>query len=448
MTVGGRTGAEEDRRRLRLPLFLTIAIADLVFLAQLPLPATFIACNATLVFLCTYYIINGKPRIFGLYHIFYTFHLIFFGILPPLELAFGVVYWGGSESVFNQYTPAMALAAGLMVVFDIVYRSYYREPSRFLSAARGQEMQGAAVPVAVSLASATYIYWYNGFSIGSVIFRGGDLSSRVEMDQIQWLFYQYYLYPMPIVSLVYYWLFCRRSKLLTAILITVAIAANPATGMARFQAASLYIAVGLALFPGLIFRRVLLSSALVFGMFFIFPLLDLFRRFSSTSDMSFSLDYIYQGHFDAFQSLARVLHEGMVTWGYQLLGAVLFFVPRQWWADKPVGSGSLIASQTGLVWTNVSMTFIGEGYINFGLLGSLIFIGVAGFAAGRLDAGYHFRSASISQTHRVFYLFALGLAFFMMRGDLLSSFAYSVALLLAVFTLVTLSNFFAARTAR
>jgi len=75
------------------------------------------------------------------------------------------------------------------------------------------------------------------------------------------------------------------------------------------------------------------------------------------------------------------------------------------------------------------MNFLGEAYINFGYIGIPIFA----FALGRFVRFLDQSLAELVDGHAgvfgVFSLFFLGLIFFVLRGDLLSSFAYSCGLL-------------------
>jgi hypothetical protein len=181
-------------------------------------------------------------------------------------------------------------------------------------------------------------------------------------------------------------------------------------------------------------------------MFFVFPILDMFRRVSSEGfNISWSTDFLYHGHFDSFQSFARALDVDIITWGYQLLGNILFFVPRSLWPGKPIGSGAFLANETQLEYSNISMNYLAEGYINFGIFGSFIFIAFAGWFLSRLDCRARFGWIGLSGTERVFYLLAIGLVFFVMRGDLLSSISYIFGHLFSIVAINRFTLFFDTR---
>ena len=114
-----------------------------------------------------------------------------------------------------------------------------------------------------------------------------------------------------------------------------------------------------------------------------------------------------------------------VTFGRQLLGAILFWFPRAWWPGKPTGSGHTVAVQHGLAFTNLSSPLPAEGLINFGWLGVAVFGIVGGWLFTLIDRAANRRCETVTLIN-VIYPFWLGFAFFLMRGDLMSSVAYTV----------------------
>lgn len=136
--------------------------------------------------------------------------------------------------------------------------------------------------------------------------------------------------------------------------------------------------------------------------------------------------------YDAWSSLCRVMQYTQAhgaTNGRQLMGVALFFVPRSVWPSKPVGSGAFLFDQLELGFNNVACTFLAEGYINFGIMGSLVFAAAMALLAARYDAWYWKRGGSARfSLPRLFYFVAIGMLFYVLRGDLMSSFAYTVGL--------------------
>jgi hypothetical protein len=185
--------------------------------------------------------------------------------------------------------------------------------------------------------------------------------------------------------------------------------------------------------PMLLRLRNFFPLMLLFGLFFINPLLDQFRNYrGGPISLAISWDFVRKGHFDSFQNFMSVVYTENITYGRQLLGVLLFFVPRSIWPDKPIGSGAELAQEYGFVFSNISMNYFGDGYINFGYLGIVIFlIGFSIFCA-KMDIAFWKNYYANSPYVNVSYLLLLGLIIFILRGDLLSSTAYTVGMLTAV----------------
>ena len=109
-----------------------------------------------------------------------------------------------------------------------------------------------------------------------------------------------------------------------------------------------------------------------------FPLFNNFRNLYARQ-FNFNYELFNTGHFDGFQNFSFLLDEQMVTNGRQLLGSIFFFVPESIWSNKPWGTGTLLAEKLGYSFTNVDMSFFGEGYANFGYLGIALFLVVIVF---------------------------------------------------------------------
>ena len=141
---------------------------------------------------------------------------------------------------------------------------------------------------------------------------------------------------------------------------------------------------------------------------------------------SFRENYL-SGHYDAYQNTVSAFNyvaEYGITWGKQLLGAALFFVPRAIWPNKPIGTGAMLMQELDqFYFTNVSASLMLEGYINFGIIGIILFGFIAGFVGHTLDHAY-WKEKRKWALIRVIYPFTIFQFFFMLRGDLNSSWAF------------------------
>jgi oligosaccharide repeat unit polymerase len=128
------------------------------------------------------------------------------------------------------------------------------------------------------------------------------------------------------------------------------------------------------------------------------------------------------------QSFKYVAQEGYL-YGQQLLGAIFTFIPRESWESKPVITGLvLVEALNGEFW-NVSTGIIGEAYIDFGMLGVLLYGLILGLFSVIFD--YFLRRPYLLYAQGIAYI-ALGLVFFNLRGALLTTIGYTYGGLAAV----------------
>lgn len=150
------------------------------------------------------------------------------------------------------------------------------------------------------------------------------------------------------------------------------------------------------------------------------------------------------GDVDAFGMMALTL-EWMekfgLRWGMQMVGAALFWVPRVLWPSKPIGTGAMVTGDMGFDYTNFSVPIMTEPLIDFGLVGVPFFALAFGWILSSIDRAYWApvefdRIPTGCRRIDVIYPFWMGLMLFMTRGDLLSSFGYTVGVTLAMLPLV------------
>jgi len=177
---------------------------------------------------------------------------------------------------------------------------------------------------------------------------------------------------------------------------------------------------------GNLFVFVMLLALLV-----VFPLLGIFRKWDGTFDFGYSLDYLNTMNFDASQEFMIIIKKNVITMGGQLLGAIFFFIPRSIWPDKPIGSGAFVAEKEG-VFSNISMPYFGEGYINFGYVGVVVFSFFLAYLCSRLDKDY-WRKSKVYNRFKPYYLLFLSSILFIMRGDLMSSIAYTTGTAISIY---------------
>jgi hypothetical protein len=176
----------------------------------------------------------------------------------------------------------------------------------------------------------------------------------------------------------------------------------------------------------------------------IFPFLNNFRNFGEYTEIKLGFDFqmFLTGDFDSYQNFALIVSNDIVTYGSQLLGVIFFWVPRSLWPGKPIGSGAFVADKLNLIFSNISANYFAEGYINFGFLGIFIFLLLIAYLTAKFDKIYWTRIINLNNNFlTILYLISLGMLFFMLRGDVLSSFAYTIGFILAALFVYKIVNF-------
>lgn len=227
---------------------------------------------------------------------------------------------------------------------------------------------------------------------------------------------------------------------------------NSPISMARFNVAIIYLGLLLLTFS---FMKKGIKFILIFFFSFIliFPTINAFRNLSF-GDISLQAVFndtvngvateLLAGDYDAFAMIVNTfdyVSENGSTLGTQLLGALLFFIPRVFWPSKPEGSGHTVLLARGAQFTNVSSPLIAEGLVNFNIIGVIIFAFFFGKFTSYIDKMYW--KGEHRKEHRIIdiiYPFMLFMFFFMNRGDLLSTFSFAMGHIVVFLIMFKLNN--------
>lgn len=211
-------------------------------------------------------------------------------------------------------------------------------------------------------------------------------------------------------------------------------------GIPRALIAVVYLPIIVILFPK-IFKVKYFTLIFIFALSYFFPFFNQFRggiHSFKDIDFSFETSHLNSGHYDNFYNFALTFFDMPVTFGKQLLGVVLFFVPRFLWPEKPYGSGRFLAESAGFDWKNVSENFFAEGYINFGIFGIIVWVILYALTTMVIDRKGK-QSFIKNSAFKIFYLQMIFLSFYIMRGDLMSTFSMLFNFLLVnIFIIKTL----------
>lgn len=381
--------------------------------------------------LCSVILCMFKKEPYSLFKMFIIFIAFFFCVAPIIQYKSDVRFFGTYFSNKDYFITSLYVLFILISVLGL-YLMFRRKFAK--SICKQVKLEEVAeiktnkefLLIFISASVCCYYLYINNFSIMSLLFRGGAFVDRINQGQITGLIVGNFIRPMPMIIFLCAYIMKVKHKIILPILFILMIISSPPTGMARFSAAAMYIPVLLVMFPFLK-KGYNLIFLIVIGLLVVFPFLDNFRHLSSGKEIGFNLnfDQFTELHFDSYSMFMRVLKDDVITFGRQLLGVIFFFVPRAIWPDKPEGSGHFMMNSMGSDFTNVSMPYFGEGYINFGFLGVILFIILISYVMAKLDANYWNCVTDNNSINQIRYFMLLGLLVFILRGDMMSSCAFT-----------------------
>ncbi|WP_394800320.1 O-antigen polysaccharide polymerase Wzy [Aestuariivivens marinum] len=170
----------------------------------------------------------------------------------------------------------------------------------------------------------------------------------------------------------------------------------------------------------------------------VFPYLHHFRYGFSLKSSNYGFSELFSTpHFDSFQNTICVIKLNIITYGEQLLGGLLFFIPHSLWEGKTGTSSFLLCDKINYDgFCNIAISYFGEGYINFGFLGLFIFLIILIIINECLDQLF---LKSKNNLFKSFFLCLVFYEFYLLRGSLDSSIEKLAILLFAFLVYITLN---------
>ncbi len=206
-----------------------------------------------------------------------------------------------------------------------------------------------------------------------------------------------------------------------------------------------------------IFGNKLINSNVKFFLFMFISMVILFPLTSAITHVDATFDQVWENphlliesfvhsggianafnmlHYDAFGNImatADYIGKNGFSLGFQLLSAFLFFVPRGVWPSKPISSGELVGNYLiedyGFRYSNLSNPFVSEGFLNYGILGVIVFAILLPYVILKFSNWLY--SADYLKKIIAFYL-AVHLMF-LLRGDFTNGFSYFIGTFLGVY---------------
>ncbi len=370
---------------------------------------------------------------------FWIFNLVFFGVIPVYEIVRQKFSW------FQDFATATCFRANLVIMSSLAVYAIVRflagriniktskDSSYSDSFLKNYKIAGTIIFAICAIS----IIWAMGFE--GLWTKGAALEAELKMNStVQLVFDKTVRGIILYFLLLTVWLYKQQKIALSRLLVVLAVCVIVCFpfAMPRYLVATLYGSLLLSWQFNWLERRNTFSVLVVGALLFVLPMSALVRYDPDNKRTKnvFALydDALKYGEYDSYATICRtvdlVAQKG-TTKGRQLSGVLLFFVPRRKWEDKPIGSGAYIYSDhtaLGANFRNIACPYYAEGMINFGWVGCLVFVACLSFIVTLYDKYYWLGDQASLRYLRLFYPVALFMVFFMLRGDLMSSFAYSV----------------------
>lgn len=133
----------------------------------------------------------------------------------------------------------------------------------------------------------------------------------------------------------------------------------------------------------------IMAACALIGTSIIYPLANMFRREEGSSiGYKTGTEAFASADFDGFQQVANALvfvEDAGHSFGHYMSSALLYFVPRSIWPSKAEPASLEIAENRGYYFTNLSLPFPAELFVEWGALGVLVGMTLLGLLAAKAD---------------------------------------------------------------
>lgn len=396
------------------------------------------------IFICVTQLFRNSNETYSLNKIVNIFILTFFLVANYYQYISNI----NTTSLYiefnnNDYLNFQVVVFFILLLYNFIYHIFRLRQNAIYEASLDYDEGEINSKKLISLSLVAFVITLISFKDQPMLMflRGiaDDLKDSEDTGNAVGLIIGKFIRPIPFCCYLYSKLCADSSKKLKTILFLIMTISIFPTSLARNAVAMFWLPVCMVNFE-LLYKKYLFTCIFFILIFLVFPFLDNFRSYNGVISTDFDFSYLLTMNFDSSQMFMTVMKWDIVTYGKQLLGVIFFFVPRTLWPDKAIGSGHYVANIQG-AFPNISMPYFGEGFINFGFIGVVIFTILLAYITAKLDVRYWLnRQLFTWKSSMGFYLILVGALFFILRGDLLSSIAYTTGILFSYWTVYRLNQ--------
>jgi len=376
-----------------------------------------------------------RKHAFSLDMMFWLFNVFFMGVAPLLQYLSDIYMWSLNPTSYDIIRSNILIL--VWSLFYILGQHIKKEENEQETGKAIYTIRKNAIPILLSASIIITYYYLYAIGFKNLLFRSTNII--VGQNQMNMLITTHTFRNIVICTATLAMIDAnKRGKITISLiiaLICLLITCFP-TGIERYMLAAFYLGLFINSFKKTR-KGCWFSIVIIIGLVLVFPAINIFRNVLSSSNtnvlkmISDAIQNTYlEGHYDAHQMFISVQHYVQkfgITYMKQFLGTVFFFIPRIIWETKPFGTGyTVITKLNQNNFTNVSAPLISEAYINLGIWGIIIAGVFLGKLIKQIDCKYWNNENDLSLI-RIIYPFSIFYFFFLLRGDLLSSWSYLFA---------------------
>lgn len=371
-------------------------------------------------------------RPFSLNKTYWYFNLIFF-VMAPLSQYLANYHIWGVELSSDTYSMTNILIILGNVVHLIIYKST-NEVNFEKCINQNRNRVPYFLLLIVALTSFALLTMNVGFS--NLFLRATNVSEFSDNKMFNTIITSF-LKVLPVYCFTVSFKSNSKLNLKNCLLILIVFLMNYPVSTTRFWMGAIFIGIILLVFIKNKNQNRYQDIILMLIFTVIFPITYFFHFYSleyvvNNCIKSFNLATSYLSvDYDAYSIFGRIINytstSGIVL-GKQLIGTLLFMIPRAIWPTKPQATGAFLATVTNQSFTNISSPFVSEGYINFGFCGLILFECLLAIVSEKLDNNYW--SKNKNKYVVLVYPYLIGLLLFYERGALHHAVVYTFCFLL------------------
>lgn len=398
-----------------------------------------------IVLFVTQLLASTNNHSFGFKVIFWTFNLFFFGLAPFYQYVSNSYIWGYRASdreyvINNVYILFWSIVyiIGTKIKFGKRKQAKTKYKKLIENVEYDYVIRRNCLNVMLILSVLVVAYYMIFVGYENMFFRNTSVNKALKEIKPLLLLEDHIFKNITLFTFVLHIVRAKQQKILSIQLLISAISfliTNFPTGITRFAMAAIYAGLIIIVIDNTRKGRWFIT-VFILALVVVFPAIDIFRSenlFESVTDFGATIKQQIEGvyttgdydSYSMFINVRRYIKFFDFSYGRQLLGAALFFVPRAIWSSKPSGTGSTVFLALHPEFTNVSAPLIAEGYVDFGIIGVVVYALINGVVNAWADRKYWTSENPLSK-ERIVYPFLIIQFFFLLRGDLMSGGAYFV----------------------